>query len=106
MWYTGVIYNTESILTMINITNKTYYAICVLCAGLTALGGLLLVFGTSVGVLYNIVSILMAFCLMMLCVPKPVPQEFRYSDAAPMVRVLVSRVPTGEGDHLRIILSG
>ena len=91
---------------MINITNKTYYAICVLCAGLTALGGLLLVFGTYIGVLYNIVSILMAFCMMMMCVQKALPKEFRYSAAASMVLWLFTMVPTGEGYNLLSILGG
>ena len=91
---------------MLNITNKTYSAICVLCAGLTALGGVLLASGTYVSVLYNIVSILMAFSMMMLCVQKTLPKDFRYSAAASMVLWLFTMVPGTGGYNLLSILGG
>ena len=91
---------------MINITNKTYYALCVLGAGLTALGGVALVAGTYVGALYNIVSILMAFAMMMLCLQKALPKSHRYCAAASMVLWLFTMLPGGEGWNVPAILSG
>ena len=91
---------------MINITNKTYYALCVLGAGPTALGGAALVLGTYVGLLYNIVSILMAFAMMMLCLQRSLPKSYRYASAAPMVLWLFTMMPGGEGWNIPAILGG
>lgn len=91
---------------MINITNKTYYALCVLGAGLTALGGAALIFGTYVGLLYNIVSILMAFAMMMLCLQKTLSRPHRYASAAATVLWLFTMMPGGEGWNIPAILGG